>query len=132
MSVKPCIAVLAAVSLFSNIAFGNCAFDDLKHNADGTVTYSNADHVCVGNLVQDDKTKTQQVQDLTKAITLKDLAITKADARAQLWQDTDLKLEQNIQNIDKAEKTNQWMYFLLGVLSVVAAGVAANQVSHIR
>lgn len=132
MSITKIVSLVAAVALFSNVSFADCQLNDLVHNKDGSVTYSAADHLCVGNLMQDNATKGQQVQDLSKAITLKDLAITKADARAQLWQDTDLKLEDNIQKMDSFKSYSNWAYFALGVLSVVAAGIAANQVSHIK
>ncbi len=131
MPVKTTISILVAFSMFSNYVFSDCDFRDLKHNSDGTVVYSAQDHICVGNLVQDNKIKSQQVQDLNKAISLKDLAIQKSDQRAQLWQDTSLKLEDNIQKVDQLQKTNEWTWFALGALSIVAAGVAASQVSRI-
>jgi hypothetical protein len=127
MFIGKIVSLAVAFATFSNVAFADCAFNDLKHNADGTVTYSAQDHVCVGNLVQDDATKTKQVQDLNKAITLKDLAITKSDARAQLWQDTSLKLESNIQSIDSYKSTSNWMFFGLGVLTIVGAGMLPHK-----
>jgi hypothetical protein len=131
MSINKIVSLVAAFTMFSNVAFADCTFSDLKHNADGTVVYSAQDHVCVGNLIQDDAIKTKQVQDLNKAITLKDLAITKSDARAQLWQDTSLKLESNIQSIDSYKSYSNWAYFGLGVLTIIGAGMLAAQVSHI-
>jgi len=131
MSMKKIVFLVAAIAMFCNTAFADCALSDLVHNADGTVTYSKADHICVGNLVQDDATKTKQVTDLNKAITLKDLAITKSDARAQLWQDTSLKLEDNITKVDSYKSYSNWAYFALGALTIIGAGIAAAQVSHI-
>lgn len=121
------VSIVLAMSLFSNIAFADCDFSTLVHNSDGSVTYSKAQHVCVGQLVQDNATKTQQIADLNKAITLKDLAITKSDERAQLWMDTSFKLEDNIQKMNSLKSTNEWVYFGLGVLTIFAAGMATAQ-----
>jgi len=57
MSMNRIVSLVAAFSLLSNVAFADCAFNDLVHNPDGTVTYTKADHICVGQLVQDDKVK---------------------------------------------------------------------------
>lgn len=56
---KKVISIVAALSLLSNVAFADCKFNDLVHNSDGSVTYSKADHVCVGQLVQDNAVKDQ-------------------------------------------------------------------------
>lgn len=126
------VSLILSVAMASNVAFADCSFSNLTHNPDGTVTYSKADHNCVGQLVQDDKTKTQQVQDLNKAITLKDLAITKADERAQNWMDTSLKLEQHVQTVDSLKKQNEWIYFVLGVVATSLAGITAAQLSRAK
>ena len=88
---KKLFSLIVAIVLFSNVCFADCNFKDLVHNPDGTVTYSKADHVCVGQAVQDNATKDKQIQTYKQALDLKDLAITKSDARAQNWMDTSLK-----------------------------------------
>ena len=130
MSIK-LISLICATTLFSNSAFAGCDWSTIVANADGSYTYTKTLNLCVGNLVQDDSMKTQQVSDLNKAITLKDAAITKSDARAQLWQDTALKLESNIQSIDSYKSYSNWAYFGLGALTIIGAGIMAAQVSHI-
>lgn len=124
------LKILLAVSLFSNVAFADCDFSTLVHNPDGTVTYSKTQHICVGSLVQDNATKTQQITDYKKALDLKDLAITTSDKRTQLWMDTTFKLEDNIQKMDSLKNTNQWIYFGLGALTIIGAGMMAAQLSH--
>jgi hypothetical protein len=128
MSIAKIVSLVAALAMFSNTAFAGCDWSTIVANSDGTYTYSKTLNLCVGNLVQDNATKAQQVSDLNKAITLKDAAITKSDARAQLWQDTSLKLESNIQSIDSYKSTSNWAYFALGALTIIGAGVAAAQV----
>lgn len=129
---KKLISIIAAVSLFSNICFADCDFKDLVHNADGTVTYSKADHVCVGKLVQDSAVKAKQVDDLNKAVQLKDLTITTADQRADNWMNTSLKLEDNIQKMNTIQKNEFWISFGLGVLATFAAGMAAASLTNRR
>lgn len=129
---KKLISIIAAITLFSNLAFADCNFKDLVHNPDGTVTYSKADHICVGQTVQDNATKAQQIDSYKKAIDLKDLAITKSDARAQNWMDTSLKLEDNVQKMDSIKKQNEWIYFVLGVVATSLAGITAAQLSRAR
>lgn len=85
---KTTISLILIFSLISQYVSADCDFSDLVHNKDGTVTYTAADHICVGQLVQDNATKTQQIQDYVKALTLKDLALNDADKRTQLWLDT--------------------------------------------
>ena len=131
MSIKSLISLFFSFVLFSSTAFGDCDFKDLVHNANGTVTYSAADHICVGQLVQDNATKAKQIADYTQALTLKDLVITKSDQRTQVWMDTTFKLEDNINKIDSYKSTSNWIFFGLGALTIIGAGVAAAQVSHI-
>lgn len=128
---KRIVSIVAAMSLFSNVCFAECDFSTgVTANADGTRTYTKECHVKVGQLVQDNATKDQQINDLNKAITLKDLSITTADQRADNWMNTSLKLEENVQKMDSLKNTNQWIYFGLGVLTVFAAGMAASQLSR--
>ena len=94
------------------------------------MTYSRADHVCVGQLIQSNSTKDQQIIGYKKALDLKDLAITNADERAKKWMDTSLRLEDNIQKIDSIKKQNEWIYFGLGVLATGLAGITAAQLSR--
>lgn len=129
---KRLVSIIAAISLFSNLCFADCNFKDLVHNPDGTVTYSKADHICVGQTVQGSATKDKQIQDYKQAITLKDLAITKSDARAQNWMDTSLKLEDNVQKMDSIKKQNEWIYFILGVVATSLAGITAAQLSRAK
>lgn len=124
------LSLILSIVMVSNVAFADCQFTNLVHNTDGTVTYSKADHVCVGQIVQDDATKTQQVQDLSKAITLKDLAITKSDERAKNWMDTSLKLEDNIQKIHSVQKQEEWIWFVLGAITVIGTGFALSSVTN--
>ncbi len=127
---KKLISLVSAITLFSNLCFADCDFKDLVHNPDGTVTYSKADHKCVGQLVQDNSVKAKQVDDLNKAVQLKDLTITTADQRADNWMNTSLKLEENVQKMDTLKRDDFWIAFGLGVLATFAAGMAAASLTN--
>lgn len=108
-----------------------CDWTKIKDNGDGTFTYTKALHLCVGQLVQTNQTQATQIQDLTKAISLKDLAISYSDARATTWMNTSAGLEDRLQKVDKLEKTNDWLYFGLGVVTTIGAGfMAARLLGH--
>ena len=124
------ISVILAFSLLSSIAYGNCDYSKIISNPDGTYTYSKALHLCVGQAVQDNATKDQQIQDLTKAYDFKTLATTKADARADLWEQNSLKLETTVQTIETTQKRNDMIWFGLGALSVFAAGMATASLTN--
>lgn len=106
-------------------SFADCDWTQIKQNSNGTYTYTEDLHLCVGQLVKDNQTKDQQISDLTKAITMKDLALKDSDERATLWMGTSEKLETRVQKLDGLEKTNEWVYFGLGVVTTFAAGYMA-------
>lgn len=129
---KKLIALIAAFSVFSSTCFATCDWSKITKNPDGTYVYSQALNLCVGQTVQDNATKDKQIQDYKKAIDLKDLAITKSDARAQNWMDTSLKLEDNVQKMDSLKKQNEWIWFGIGILSAIGLGMTAAQLSRAR
>jgi len=115
--------------LIPTTAYADCDWTGIKKNPDGTYTYSEKLHVCVGKLVQDNKVKTQQIADYTKALSLKDLSIKASDDRANLWMDTSGKLEARLQKVDSLQRDNEFIFFALGV---VATGIAAYTASKIK
>lgn len=124
------ICFLLIGCLLSNTVFADCDFSTgISPNKDGSYTYSKECNLKVGQLVQDNSTKDKQIQDLSKAVDLKTLAVTTADQRAQLWMDTSLKLEDSVQKTDAYKKQNEWIYFGLGVLATFAAAEAARSMS---
>lgn len=125
---KKLIAILLTVLLFSTQAFAECDFKTgITPNDNGTYTYTKECHVKVGEMKQDLEIAQEQNVKLTKALDLKDLAITKADQRADLWMNTTYKLEDRINTIDNMRQTNQWVAFGLGVVTMFAASYAASQ-----
>lgn len=112
--------------LIPNTGWADCDFSKgITPGPNKTFVYTEACHQKVGQVVKDNQSKTAQIADLTKAITLKDLALTDADKSKQNWIDTSGKLEDRLQKVDSLQKTNEWVYFGLGVLTTFLAGIAA-------
>jgi hypothetical protein len=125
---KKIISLLLLISLISNTALADCDFlTGITAGPNKTFIYTEECHQAVGKLVQDNKSLTLQVGDLTKAIDLKDLAITKSDQRTQLWMNTSDQLTDRMSKIEGEQKHNEWLYFGLGVLTTFAAGYVAAQ-----
>ena len=119
--------LLILAVIFPTPVFAACDWTQIKKNADGTYTYSEKLHVCVGTLVRDNKTKDQQIADFTKALSLKDLALQTSDTRANLWLDTSGKLEARLQSVDKLQKDNNVIWFGLGILATSLMAYTVNK-----
>lgn len=120
------------ISFLLTLSFGlqslaECDYSKIVKNDDGTLIYSKELHICVGQMKQDLSISKAQNDKYLQALTLKDLAITKSDTRADLWQASTFKLEDRINAIDSMRSTNNWMYFGLGALTIVAAGFTLRQ-----
>lgn len=125
---KKIVSSLLLFCLLSNAALADCDFSKgITPGPNHTFIYTEECHQAVGKLVQDNAALTLQVGDLTKAISLKDLALTKADERTQLWMNTSDKLIDRVDKIDETVKHNEWLYFGLGVLTTFAAGYIVSR-----
>lgn len=111
-------------------AFAECDFSTGITKVEGGFLYTRECHLKVGEMKYDLGVKDLQIDKLTKALDLKDLAITKADQRADLWMNTAYKLEDRINTIDNMRQTNQWISFGLGALTMFAAAYAASQLQR--
>jgi hypothetical protein len=92
--------------------------------------YSEACHLAVGKLVQDNKTKDLQIADLNQAITLKDLALKASDDRVMLWSKTAGDEMDRLNKISEDQKRNDWLYFALGVGTTFLAAYSASKLIH--
>jgi len=128
---KKFLVALIAMTFLSNVAFADCDFKTgITKNESGSYTYTRECHLKVGEMKQDLEIAQQQNEKYVKALDLKDLALTKADQRADMWMNTSFKLEDRVNTIESMQNTNKWVYFGIGVLSVFVAGYAANQIYH--
>ncbi|NJO48143.1 MAG: hypothetical protein HC840_00345 [Leptolyngbyaceae cyanobacterium RM2_2_4] len=124
---KKIIVALMVVCLLPLQAFAECDFGTGIAKVEGGYLYTRECHLKVGEMKYDLGVKDLQIEKLTKALDLKDLAITKADQRADMWMNTAYKLEDRINTIDNMRQTNQWIAFGLGVVTMFAASYAASQ-----
>ena len=123
---KKLISLVLLVLFLSDTVMAACDFSTIKQLPDGGYEYSPALNICVGQLVQGSKMKDQQIADLTKAIDLKNLALTNADARTVLWQKSSDDEMDRLAKLSKDQKTNDWLIFSLGALTVIGAGFMAS------
>lgn len=125
---KKLICSILAVCLFSNVAMAECDWSTgIKPLSNGNYEYTKECHIKVGETVRDLKISDEQVKKLTQAISLKDLALEKANERAELWRGTSMQLEARVETMDSLYQRNKWLYFGLGVLATSAAVYAAGQ-----
>lgn len=123
---KKIISILLSLSFLSSVVFAdqNCDWTQIKKLPDGGYEYNPTLNICVGQLVQMNKIQAQQIQDLTKAISLKDLAIKDDDSRVQLWETTADSEQNRLSIMESDQKHSEWLYFGLGILTTFVAGYA--------
>jgi hypothetical protein len=122
---------LILLMCFSSSALADCNWSTIKQLPDGGYEYSPSLNLCVGNLVQSSKVMTQQIADLTKAVQLKDLALSVADQRTQLWQKSSDDEQDRLSKLSADQKHSDWLYFVLGAATVIGSGfMAAKIIGH--
>lgn len=123
---KQFIATLLIGFSLSNLAFADCDYSKIVKNPDGTYTYSRELHLCVGQMKSELEAANTQVVEYKKVIDLKDLALTKANERSDMWMNTSFKMQDRINSIESLQSKSNLLYTALGVgltvLSVWAAG----------
>ncbi len=124
---KKLISFVLVLSLVANIATAdtNCDWSTIKKLPDGGYEYSPQLNLCVGALVQSNQVQLAQIDDLTKALSLKDLALQNSDARVALWQKSSNDELDRLNKLDSTAKTNEWVFFSLGVATTFLAGYMA-------
>ncbi len=118
-----------AILLTLQVAVADCDWKTIEKTENGYL-YNKDCHVQVGKLVKEAKLRKEQVAELSKTITLKDLAMTKANERIDLWRDTSFKLEERIIKQRKWSSYNDYLYFGGGVVMTILAGWALGQASR--
>lgn len=126
---KKLFNIVLALS-FSLNCFADCDFKTgIKQEPDGSRLYTEACHIKVGEMKRDLEVSQKQNADYIQAIKFKDLAIQHADEREKNWMETSQKMQNRIEQIDKLRKQQEWIYYGLGVLTVVGLGFAVHQIS---
>jgi hypothetical protein len=127
---KLLIMTLLTFALTLQAAKADCDYSKIVSNADGTYTYSKELNHCVGVMKKDLDATKAQMDSYVQSITLKDLALSKADERIKNWQDNSDKLENRLNTIDSLEKKNEWLFFALGIVVTSAAVYGASKLSN--
>jgi len=128
---KKLISFVLALCLFSNIAFADsCDWSTIKKLPDGGFEYSAQLNLCVGALVQQAPTQTQQLSDLTQALSLKNAALLTSDQRTEMWIKNAQDSQDRLSKISADQKTNEWLFFGLGVATTFLAGYMASRLLH--
>lgn len=128
---KKFIALLLLVVSFSNVAMADCDFSTgITKQADGNYLYTRECHVKVGQMKLDLEAANKQVADYSKAIDLKNLALTSSNTRADLWMNTSFKLQDRMNAVDELKSKNQLLMFFAGVAVTSLAVWGAGNLAH--
>jgi hypothetical protein len=111
--------LISIILLFSLNANATCDWKTgITPGPNKTFIYTEECHQQVGKLVQSNK-------DLTSVIQLKDLALTNADVRTQLWEKTADNEMDRLNKLSADQKHSDWLYFTLGAATVIMTGFMA-------
>lgn len=103
-----------------------CDWTTIKKTPDGFL-YSTECHLKVGQLVKNEALYKQQVDELNQALSLKDLALTKADERIRIWRDESYKQYEFNHKYQSFSDTQKIIYFSLGIVFTGIAVYVAGQ-----
>lgn len=99
---------------------------DIK-KVDNGYLYTNECHIWVGKKIQELDLRINQVNELNKAIELKDLALRKTEERVGIWMDTAFKANDRLNQYESIKSRNEWLHFGLGVLTTSLAVWGASR-----
>ena len=124
------------VSLVSHSALADCNPSSNEHIYKSTsysppkYVYSVDCHIDYGRLRKIEGKRQEQADHLNKSITLKDLAITTANDRVNVWQKTTYNLQDKLLTIEKNNSRLKWIYFGIGILTMAGATYGASQLKR--
>lgn len=119
--------ILITFLVIPQFVFGQCNFSvDIKKVNNGYL-YTKECHKEIGKIVKQNTLRQEQIDELKKTITLKDLAVNTHIKRVDMWRDTSYNLENRIHKIQRWKKWNDWTFFAIGVLTTSAAVWGAGQ-----
>lgn len=115
----------------ANIAFSKCIpKTDIQRQQDDTFIYTAGCHVEFGEFRLKNRYQQKQIQELKQAITLKDLAYSKANTRADMWRDVSYQLKDNIVSLEKSREKTKYTYFVIGFASAIGVAWGLNQIKQ--
>lgn len=126
---KKLISIILLLSMLPSLAFADCDWKTIQKTPQGQYLFSETLYLCVGQLVEDNKTKDAQIADYKAAIQLKDLAITQSDNRVASWEKIADSEQERMNKIDSQQDHNNFIYFGLGILATIGTGFAVAKLS---
>lgn len=124
---KNILVALLALSLPLNSFAASCDYANDIKKVEGGYLYTEGCHIEVGKKVKGYTILSKQVEELEKTITLKDLALTKSDERANMWMNTSVSMAEKVTAYETARSADAYKNVALGVLGTVLAVWAAGQ-----
>jgi hypothetical protein len=139
------IIALIILLTFSNSVLaeyvGNCDVSTIQQQGDNYI-YNKDCHIEVGRLVKENKQQKQQIDDLNKAvaakndesthlrktITLKDLALDKADERTSKWREESYSQNSSLNKEQRLSRYENYFFFASGIAVTVLAVFAAGSI----
>ena len=126
--------MIMMVSLVSQTALADCKpstdiYESYDYNPSKFV-YTQECHIDYGRLRKVEPQREEQVKELKKSITMKDLALTTANDRIEVWQKTTYKLQGKLLTVEKNNDKLKWIYFGIGILTMSGAVWAAGQLKR--
>jgi hypothetical protein len=116
--------IILSIALLPSFAFADCDWSlGIKPLADGNFEYTKSCHLQVGLM-------NQQISDLKKAIDLDNDAIKASDSRTQMWMTTAFQMEDRVDKVDSLQKSNNWLYFSLGGITVILVAIPIALLTH--
>jgi Tfp pilus assembly protein PilO len=119
--------ILVLSMLSGNALAANCDYANDIKKVDGGYLYTSGCHIEVGKKVKGYSILAQQVVELEKTITLKDLALSKSDERANMWMDKSVSMAEKVNAYESARSADAYKNVALGVLGTALAVWAAGQ-----
>lgn len=101
--------------------------EDIKKQEDSTYSYTVDCHKEFGKSLMDLKDREKQVEELNKALDLKNVVIESERDRAQMWRNTSYKLEDRMSTMERIKRDHELLYFGLGILVTIGSGWALGQ-----
>jgi hypothetical protein len=128
---KQLVISIILACIIPRICWAGCDWStDVTPGTNHTWIYSDECHLEVGKLVQSNKVQLQQINDLTNAVQLKNLALTADDSRVMLWQKSADDELSRLNTIQADQHRSDFLYFTLGVAAAIGTGWMASRLIH--
>ena len=124
------ISFIVFLTFFCNTAMADCNWNLISKDKAGVYEYPVDCHIAVGKLVNTNKLVQGENVELRKALDDEKSALDISQKRTQLWTDTSLKQNEDLNKIIKIEDSKNTLHFVLGALTMAIAVWGAGQLKR--